>query len=152
MPRRSDTPPDLAKAPAMVIFYAVLAASAYLLFAGHNRPGGGFVGALVAGGAIAVRYVAGGMEGVRQAVRLKPWTILGLGLVAAVGTAAAPLVAGRPLLDAVKWDLDLPLFGHIGVSTVLLFEAGVYLAVVGLVLMVFEAFGEDPLDEQDELR
>lgn len=147
-PRRA--PVDLAKSPTQVIFYAVLVASVYLLFAGHNRPGGGFVGALVAGGAIAARYVAGGMDEIRAAVRLRPWTILALGLLLAAGTAVAPVFAGHPLLDAAKWDADVPIFGEIGVSTVLVFESGVYLVVVGLVLMVFEAFGDDPPTDDDQ--
>ena len=78
---------DLAAVPSRVTFYAVVAASMYLLFAGHNRPGGGFVGALVAGGAIAVRYIAGGIEDVRHVTRVRPWTALGLGL--AIATTAA---------------------------------------------------------------
>ena len=52
----------------------------YLLFSGHNQPGGGFVGGLVAGSAISLRYLAGGIEGVRSISRFQPWTILGTGL------------------------------------------------------------------------
>lgn len=145
---------DLAAVPSRIIFYAVVAASMYLLFAGHNRPGGGFVGALVAGGAIAVRYIAGGIDDVRRVARVRPWTALGLGLLLAASTAAWPLVQGDALLTATKWDLDLPVFGHVGVSTVLLFDIGVYFAVIGLVLMVFEGFGDDADDAElqvDEL-
>jgi len=134
---------DLIGPSIQVIFLAVLLASMYLLFAGHNHPGGGFVGGLVAGAAIAVRYIASGIDEVRRLVRLRPWTFLGLGVLLAVGTAAAPLLWGKPVLDSAKWDLDLPVFGHLGVSSVLAFDAGVYLVVVGLTLMVFEAFGED---------
>ena len=62
-----------------VVFHAVMVGSIYLLFAGHNQPGGGFVGGLVAGAAIALRYVAGGIDEVRPLTRLRPWTILGAG-------------------------------------------------------------------------
>ena len=54
-----------------VIFHAVLVGSLYLLFAGHNQPGGGFVGGLVAGAAIALRYLAGGIDEVRSLVPLR---------------------------------------------------------------------------------
>lgn len=126
-----------------VIFYAVMLASVYLLFAGHNHPGGGFVGGLVAGAGIAVRYITSGIDEVRRLVRLRPWSFLGAGVLLAVSTAGAPLLWGRRVLESAKWDLDLPIFGHVAVSSVLAFDAGVYLVVVGLTLMVFEAFGED---------
>jgi len=134
---------DLVDSSIQVIFHAVLLASVYLLFAGHNHPGGGFVGGLVAGGGVAVRYVTGGIDDVRRLARLRPWTILGLGVLACTVTAAAPLVFGHPALDAAKVEVDLPVFGKVAVSSVLPFEIGIYLAVIGLVLMVFEAFGDE---------
>ena len=60
---------------APVIFYVIMTGSIYLLFAGHNQPGGGFVGGLVAGAAISLRYITGGIEEVRHISRLRPWTI-----------------------------------------------------------------------------
>src|SRR5262245_16650506 len=126
-----------------LVFPAVLAGSVYLLFAGHNQPGGGFVGGIVAGAAVAVRYVAGGIGEVRRLSRARPWTVLGAGLLVAAATALAPLLAGRPLLETAEADLDLPVLGHVAVSSALVFDAGVYLVVVGLVLMVFESFGEE---------
>jgi len=128
------------------VFHVVLVTSLYLLFVGHNSPGGGFVGGLVAGSAIAMRYVAGGIDAVRSLTPVKPWTILGAGIVVAGVTAAAPLLWGRPPLEAHILDLHLPVFGDVHVSTTLAFDTGVYLVVVGLVLMVFEAFGDDLTD------
>ena len=60
--RRPGTTIDLIGPSVQVIFHAVLLASVYLLFAGHNQPGGGFVGGLVAGAGIAVRYITGGID------------------------------------------------------------------------------------------
>jgi multicomponent Na+:H+ antiporter subunit A len=134
---------DLVDPSVPVIVHAVMVASVYLLVAGHNHPGGGFVGGLVAGAAIAVRYITGGIESVRRMARLRPWTILGTGVLVAAVTATVPLLAGRPVLDSGKWDFDLPVFGPVALSSVLAFDFGVYLAVVGLTLMVFEAFGDD---------
>jgi multicomponent Na+:H+ antiporter subunit A len=51
---------------------------------------------------------------------------------------------GSAPLEHATWEADLPLLGHLKVSTALAFDIGVYLLVVGLVLMVFEAFGDDP--------
>jgi multicomponent Na+:H+ antiporter subunit A len=126
-----------------VIFMAVLLASVYLLVAGHNNPGGGFVGGLVAGAGVTARYVTGGIDEVRSLGRVRPWTILGTGLLVAALTAALPLLFGDEPLDAAKWEIDLPIFGHLKLSSVLAFDFGVYLVVLGLVLMVFEAFGDD---------
>jgi multicomponent Na+:H+ antiporter subunit A len=134
---------DLIGPSAQVIFLAVLLASVYLLVAGHNHPGGGFVGGLVAGAGIAMRYVTGGIDDVRRLARLKPWTILGLGVLLAVATAGVPMLWGHDVLESLKWDLDLPVFGHVAMSSVLAFDVGVYLVVVGLTLMVFEAFGDE---------
>jgi multicomponent Na+:H+ antiporter subunit A len=129
---------------AQIVFYAILVGSLWLLFAGHNQPGGGFVGGLLAGSAIALRYIAGGMTEVRSLSRFRPWTVLGVGLLLAATTAAAPLLFANPLLDVTSWSLHPPLFGAPKVSTALLFDTGVYVAVIGMVLMVFEAFGDEP--------
>jgi multicomponent Na+:H+ antiporter subunit A len=128
------------------IFHAVLVGSIYLLFAGHNQPGGGFAGGLLAGAAVALRYIAGGIDEVRRLSRFKPWTILGSGLLLSAGTAAVPVATGRPLLESSYTSLDVPLLGHVPASSTLPFDIGVYLVVVGLVLMVFEAFGDEPGD------
>ena len=125
-----------------VIFYVMLTASIYLLFAGHNQPGGGFVGGLVAGAAIALRYVAGGIDEVRRVSPLKPWTILGSGIVVAVGCALVPVLWGNPVLDNGSWGVHVPALGKVKLSSASLFDLGVYLVVIGLVLMVVEAFGE----------
>jgi multisubunit Na+/H+ antiporter MnhB subunit len=126
-----------------VIFHAVMVGSVYFLFVGHNQPGGGFVGGLTASAAIGLRYVAGGIDEVRTLSRFAPWTILGAGLLVAVLTAATPLAFGDSALSSAQFDLDLPLLGEVHVTSALIFDVGVYLVIVGLVLMVFEAFGDD---------
>lgn len=125
-----------------VIVQVIMVGSLYLLFAGHNQPGGGFVGGLVAGAAISLRYVAGGIEEVRRTSRVRPWTILGTGVVVAVSTALVPVVVGAPVLDAGYSAPEIEVLGKISLSSALVFDIGVYLCVVGLVLMVFEAFGD----------
>jgi multicomponent Na+:H+ antiporter subunit A len=127
-----------------LVFHVVLMTSLWLLFAGHNRPGGGFVGGLLAGSAITLRYIAGGIDEVRSRSRFRPWTVLGTGLIVAIGTATVPLLAGGEVLQVGLASLDLPVIGAVKVSSALAFDAGVYVAVVGMVLMVFESFGDDP--------
>ncbi|MGH9133436.1 MAG: MnhB domain-containing protein [Ilumatobacteraceae bacterium] len=132
-----------------VIFHTTLVGSIYLLFVGHNQPGGGFVGGLVAGAAIALRFVAGGVDEVRSLTRLKPWTILGAGLLVAGVTAVVPIVAGDAVLTSASWTVDAPLLGTIKTTSALVFDTGVFIAVVGLVFMIFEAFGDEPLAEDE---
>jgi multisubunit Na+/H+ antiporter MnhB subunit len=132
---------------AQVIFYPVLVGAVWLLFAGHNQPGGGFVGGLVVGTAITLRYLAGGIDEVRSLTRVRPWTILGTGLLIASVTAAASLVAGHEALESAVVDVDIAVVGHVETTTALFFDVGVFVLVVGLVLMMFEAFGDESRDE-----
>ena len=140
---RPGTTIDLIGPSMPVIYLAVLMASVYLLVAGHNQPGGGFVGGLVAGAGVTVRYITGGIDEVRSLASVRPWTILGTGLLVASVTATLPLLSGDEPLNAAQWEFDVPVFGHLKLSSTLAFDAGVYMVVVGLVLMVFEAFGDD---------
>lgn len=130
------------------VLRATVLYSLYLLFAGHNQPGGGFVGGLVVSAAVAFAYVAGGVEGVRRLLRPAPWTVLGCGLALAVGTAIAPMVVGASVLGSGAATVDLPAVGALKVTSTVVFDTGVFAVVVGLVLMVFEAFGEE-LPETD---
>jgi multicomponent Na+:H+ antiporter subunit A len=134
---------------AQIIFHAVLIGALWLLFAGHNQPGGGFVAGLLAGSAISLRYLAGGIDEVRALSRFAPWTVLGSGLLVSATTAFVPVVLGRPVLDVAYRVVDLPVVGPVSLSSALVFDVGVFLVVVGMVLMVFEAFGEEP---QETLR
>lgn len=124
-------------------FPAIVVVSLYLLLAGHNQPGGGFVGGLVAGAAVTLRYIAGGSEEVQRLSRARPWTVLGAGLLVAALTAVAPLIVGGAVLQAASWKGDLPVIGVVKAGSPLVFDIGVYLVVLGLVLMVFESFGDD---------
>jgi multicomponent Na+:H+ antiporter subunit A len=127
-----------------IVFTAVMVGSLYLLFAGHNQPGGGFAGGIVAGAAVALRYVSGGIDEVRRLSRSQPWTVLGSGVLIAAMTALVPLALGGAVLESASLTLHPPLLGTVKLTSVLAFDIGVYLAVVGLALMVFESFGDDP--------
>lgn len=129
------------------VFHAVVLLSIWLLLAGHNQPGGGFVGGLLAGSAMTLRYIAGGIDEIRQRSRLRPWTVLGTGLLVAATTAAMPLLLGESVLEVGSATVDVPTVGAVGMSSALAFDVGVYLAVIGMVLMAFEAFGEGPSEE-----
>ena len=76
--------------------------------------------------------------------------VVGGGLAIAAIVAGAPLLFGASLMESATWTLHPPLLGKIKLSSVLAFDAGVYLVVVGLVMMMFESFGDDPPPVDDE--
>ncbi len=126
------------------VFHTAMAFSIYLLFAGHNQPGGGFAGGLVAGAAVVVRYVDGGPAAVRPLVPVHPMTLLGLGLVLANITGLGAWVAGAEFLESAVWQWRAPLLGSVKTTSALLFDSGVYVVVVALVLMILRTLGEEP--------
>ncbi len=131
-------------------FPTVLVFSLYLLFAGHNAPGGGFVGGLVAGSALVLRYIAGGSAAVRQLLDVRFQALLGAGLLLAGLTGAGAWLFGAQFLESAFVRLSLPVVGELKIVSALLFDAGVYLIVVGLTLAVVEVLGEPPGDEATE--
>ena len=126
-----------------LVFHTVLVFSLYLLFAGHNQPGGGFVGGLVAGAAFVLRYIAGGRGALAAAVPVDPGVPLGSGLVLAALTGVAAWLLGGQFLESGYVELDLPLLGIAKVTSALFFDTGVYLVVVGLVLGVLRTLGAE---------
>lgn len=126
-----------------LVFDAAVVLSVYLLFAGHNQPGGGFVGGLVAAAALALRFVAGGAEDVKSLLPWSPWGLLSVGLMLVTGSALLPLAFGNPLLDQQAYDWTLPLVGDMKATTATVFDTGIYLVVVGLLLMVVTGLGDE---------
>ncbi len=126
-----------------LVFHTVLVFGVYLLFAGHNQPGGGFVGGLVVGCAFVLRYIAGGRAALAAAVPVDPSIPLGLGLLLAAGTGAAAWLLGGQFLESGKVELHLPLLGTLKATSALPFDAGVFLVVVGLVLALLRTLGAE---------
>lgn len=126
-----------------LLFHSIVLFSVYLLFTGHNHPGGGFTGGLVAGLALAVRYLAGGRAELSAAAPVDAGRLLGTGLLISVGTGAAAMLLGGDVLQSAIFDFDLPAFGHVHFVTSVFFDIGVYLIVVGLVLDILRSLGAE---------
>lgn len=126
-----------------MVFHTVVLFSLYLLLAGHNQPGGGFVGGLVAGCAFVLRYVAGGRAALQAAVPVDPGVPIGLGVVLAAGTGLVALVLGGQFLQSAKVELHVVLLGQVKLTSALAFDTGVYLVVVGLVLGALRTLGAE---------
>lgn len=138
---------------ARLIFHAVLVFSVYLLFTGHNTPGGGFAGGLVAGLALVVRYLAGGKFELAEAARFTPSGLLGTGLILSVLTAVGGWFWGDAVFKSIYVEGALPLLGELKFGTPTFFDIGVYLIVVGLMLDILRSLGAevDLHQERDEL-
>ena len=145
-----------------LLFGILMVASVYLLLAGHNWPGGGFAGGLVAGLALVVRYLAAGPKELDAAAPMDAGRLLGLGLFVAVGSAIAPAFFGGRIFQSFDVSFHLPwleavptpwgtldLFGgfHLVSSTV--FDVGVYLVVIGMLLDLVRSLGAG-IDAQAE--
>ena len=132
-----------------VLFHTILVFSLYLLFSGHNEPGGGFAGGLVAGLALVLRYLAGGRYELGEAAPVDAGLLLGAGLLFAGGTGVAGLMLGAEVLQTAILETTLPVLGDVKLVTSLFFDMGVYLIVVGLVLDVLRSLGAE-LDRQED--
>ena len=124
-----------------LVFHVMLAASLFLLFAWHNQPGGGFAGGLVAGLALVVRYLAGCRYELDEAAPFDAGLLVGVGLLVAVGSAVAPLAFGGTILETTTIDFTLPPWGEVHIVTSLVFDIGVYLIVVGMMLDIVRSLG-----------
>lgn len=112
--------------------------SVFMLLRGHNLPGGGFVGGLMAASAFVLYVLAAGVDESRRALRVEPQLLLATGLAFAYGAGILALLLGRPFLTGLWVDLHIPVLGHLHLGSTLLFDIGVMLVVVGtVVLMVF---------------
>ncbi|MDO4918213.1 Na+/H+ antiporter subunit A [Kocuria sp.] len=134
---------------ARLLFHTFMIVSLYLLIAGHNDPGGGFAGGLMASLALTLRYLAGGRYELERATLVNAGWMLGAGLAIASLYAVTPVLFGGTVMESYTYEWDVPLFGHVKFVTALVFDVGVYLIVVGLVLDILRSLG-GRIDERIE--
>jgi multicomponent Na+:H+ antiporter subunit A len=137
-----------------ILFHTIVVFSVYLLFSGHNEPGGGFAGGLVAGLALVLRYLAGGRYELGEAAPVDPGLLLGVGLLFSGGTGVVGLLLGAEVLQTAILETTLPVLGDVKLVTSLFFDIGVYLVVVGLVLDILRSLGAEldrQVDEDDPI-
>ncbi len=114
--------------------------SVFVLLRGHNEPGGGFVGGLVAATAFALYAISYGVAPARQLLQITPRRLIGIGLLVAASSGLIGPLGGDPFMTA-RWDTrEIPVIGKLG--TPLLFDIGVYLAVIGVSLTIIFALAE----------
>jgi multicomponent Na+:H+ antiporter subunit B len=115
--------------------------SVFVLFRGHNEPGGGFIGGLVAAAAFALYAIAHGVEQARTRLWVEPRLLIALGLLMALASGLVSLLSGQSFMTGVWTGLELPVLGKLG--TPLLFDIGVYCTVVGVTLLIVFSLAEE---------
>ena len=119
----------------------LLLLSVFLVFHGHDSPGGGFVGGLVASAAFTLHMLAHGAKDARRMIRIDPRMLFGLGLLTAFLSGCLPLISGESFLTGLWTTLEAPVKWKIG--TPVLFDIGVYLVVIGATLTIIFSLAED---------
>lgn len=112
----------------ILILFAVI-----LLLRGHNAPGGGFIGGIIAASGYVFYAIVFGSKATRKKLRVAPFTFIGTGLAAALFSALMPLALQMAPLTGLWAHFDLPLIGQLHIGTPLLFDSGVMLVVFGMI-------------------
>lgn len=121
--------------PLMLLF------SVFVLVRGHNEPGGGFVGGLVAATALALVLLSEGLDEARRLLRVDPLALVAAGLLVALASGVPPLLRGWPYMTGLWLKVPLPVVGKVGSPVI--FDVGVYLVVLGIVLAILFALAEE---------
>ena len=121
--------------PLMLLF------SVFVLVRGHNEPGGGFVGGLVAATAFALVLLSEGLAEARRILRLDPLALVAAGLFVALASGVPPLLRAWPFMTGLWLKVPLPVVGKVG--SPVMFDVGVYLVVLGIVLGILFALAEE---------
>ncbi len=119
--------------------------SVFLLLRGHHEPGGGFSGGLVGAAAFSLYALVFGVPEMRRALGVRPRSLIGVGLLVALVSGLVGMAQGYPLLTHqyswVRWEIAG--MGAVDIGTSLIFDVGVWLAVVGVVLTIIAELAEE---------
>ncbi|ETT87540.1 Na(+)/H(+) antiporter subunit B [Viridibacillus sp. FSL R5-0477] len=126
-----------------IVVFIILTLSVYLFFSGHYSPGGGFIGGLVLASAIVLMYLTSDIETVHKGMPFDFKLVAALGVLIATGTGFASVIFGKDFMTQAAMKLNLPIFGETELASVVLFEAGVAMTVIGVVVTIILSISED---------
>ncbi|WP_145011350.1 monovalent cation/H+ antiporter subunit A [Pseudomonas oryzihabitans] len=149
-PWSRDSHPMILNNVARVLLPLALLVSAFIFVRGHNLPGGGFIAGLITAIALILQYVAHGVTWTQRRLPVSYHTLAGLGVLIAALTGLGSLAFGRPFLTTAFDYFAIPLIGKTELATALIFDLGVYLAVVGATLLILSNLGHVSRDETDK--
>ncbi len=119
----------------------LLLLSVYLLLRGHNEPGGGFVGGLVAASAYSLYMIAFGVEEAKRTSRIESRSLICIGLLIAAASGCFSPLIGAPFMTGIWSERAWPVIGKVG--TPLFFDIGVYCVVIGVVMTIIYVVAEE---------
>lgn len=125
-----------------IMLPVLLLLSLFMVVRGHNLPGGGFIGGLLAASAIILQIIAFGPERARRILPLDYLNLAAAGVIFAASWGFIGLVAGQPYMTAYWLPQPIPGIGKVG--TPVLFDVGVYLTVVGVTTQLAMVLAEEP--------
>lgn len=125
------------------VVFIILTLGVYLFFAGHNSPGGGFIGGLVLGSAIVLLYLTYDAETVYRKMPFDFKKVAALGVFLATGTAIGSIFFDVPFLTQTSFYYTFPIIGEKHLTTATIFEAGVALTVIGTLVTIILSISED---------
>jgi multicomponent Na+:H+ antiporter subunit B len=129
---------------APLITVVMVAFSIFVMLRGHNEPGGGFIGGLIAAAAVAIFGIANGPDAARRALKANPLAYAGFGVVLAGASGLLSALFRLPYLTGLWASFHLG-DAEFAVSTPMIFDIGVYFAVFGTIsaaALVLEETGE----------
>ncbi|WP_257008304.1 Na(+)/H(+) antiporter subunit B [Bacillus sp. FJAT-45350] len=126
-----------------VATFIILTFSVYLFFAGHNNPGGGFIGGLMTASALLLMYLGFDMKSIKKAIPFNFTHMIAVGLLISLATGIASMIFGYPFLTQFDQYVTVPLLGEFHLTTALPFDLGIYLVVVGIALLIILTIAED---------
>ena len=126
-----------------VVVFIILTFGVELFLSGHNNPGGGFIGGLVLSSALVLLYLVFDIETVHKGIPVDFKKVAAVGVLFAVGTGIGAVLFGASFLTQTFGYFNLPVFGETELATVILFEVGVALTVVGTVVTIILSISED---------
>ncbi|PXX98504.1 monovalent cation/H+ antiporter subunit A [Halomonas sp. LBP4] len=137
-----DRYPAILTSISMALLPLALLVSAFIFLRGHNLPGGGFIAGLITAVALILLYMARGVEWTQRRLDFpyQPVAVAGVGIATLTGLGS--WLFGRPFLTSAFGHFHLPLLGEFELATAMLFDLGVYLAVVGATLMILANLGK----------
>jgi multicomponent K+:H+ antiporter subunit A len=139
-PRAGDMHPMMMVVLTRVIMPLVLLVGFYIFLRGHNEPGGGFIAGLIVSIAVVMQYMASGFSWASARLRYPYHGVIGAGVLIAGLTGIGSWFVGKPFLTSDFTYVRIPPFEKFELATAALFDLGVFLAVVGAVMLSLESF------------
>jgi len=122
----------------LLLIYSII-----ILLRGHNAPGGGFIGGLLAAASYILYAIAYGVEEARKKLRIDTRTFIGIGLLLALTSGVPSFIKDQPFTTVEYATVKIPILGKVGLSTPLIFDIGVFFVVIGVLFTIVFTLTEE---------